>query len=372
MQQGYDDERYAYGNYYKAGHSLEDEPYHDPAAGRLRPLQLGGYSKKGGESAGLTIPAVYANDDDMDDEGLLSPRRISQQMDAFGAMCSAGAGWGAALMHALQGHKMTEEQAALCIQSHWRRHEAVVNNIAKGLAAEHIQRVFREHRWMRDDLAIEQQAAMGGDRERSSRGFIEFDAATRINMAWRGHLARARARMLRHEKSKGASGVIRRSLSFSKRSGVRKPPALTSEASPSTPGALWAATANKVRRSLSFDRKGSSSSSKAGAGGEPAPYYVGATRRTFVLERGPHGLGLELDSTNTIVHIKPGGRAEMQGLVSVGDTILTIDGKSCLGYLMQNVMVPGCATSPSILPLCGVRTDAAAVKLSPRLTCTFP
>jgi C-terminal processing protease CtpA/Prc len=60
-----------------------------------------------------------------------------------------------------------------------------------------------------------------------------------------------------------------------------------------------------------------------------------------VLERGQQGLGLELDSTNTIVHIKPGGRAEQQGLVRVEDVILSVDGRSCAGKLMQEVMVPG-------------------------------
>jgi predicted dehydrogenase len=68
---------------------------------------------------------------------------------------------------------------------------------------------------------------------------------------------------------------------------------------------------------------------------------VSATRRTFALECGQQGLGLELDSTNTIVHIKPGGRAEQQGLVRVEDVILSVDGRSCAGKLMQEVMVPG-------------------------------
>ncbi|KOO32856.1 hypothetical protein Ctob_010580 [Chrysochromulina tobinii] len=66
-----------------------------------------------------------------------------------------------------------------------------------------------------------------------------------------------------------------------------------------------------------------------------------ATRRTFVLERGPQGLGLELDSTNTIITVKPGGRAEQQALVQLDDIILSVDGKSLAGKLMQEVMVPG-------------------------------
>ena len=36
-----------------------------------------------------------------------------------------------------------------------------------------------------------------------------------------------------------------------------------------------------------------------------------------------------------------GGRAEHQGLLALGDTILTIDGRSCAGALMQDVMVRG-------------------------------
>jgi hypothetical protein len=82
----------------------------------------------------LSIPAVNSDKENFDD-GLLSPRRLAQGLNAFGAMRNAGANWGAALVHAIQGHKMTEEQAALCIQSHWRKHEAVVDNVARVLAA---------------------------------------------------------------------------------------------------------------------------------------------------------------------------------------------------------------------------------------------
>ena len=98
-----------------------------------------------------------------------------------------------------------------------------------------------------------------------------------------------------------------------------------------------------VKRSLSFDRKKSGSvvdGGKPAFGHEPPTAGI-AVRRTFVLERGEAGLGLELDGVNTVVNIKPGGRAERQGLMMVGDTVLTIDGKSCAGTLMQKVMVPG-------------------------------
>ena len=54
------------------------------------------------------IPIVHSNKENVEDDGLMSPRRLMDQASAFSSMCSAGAGWGSALVHALQGHKMTE------------------------------------------------------------------------------------------------------------------------------------------------------------------------------------------------------------------------------------------------------------------------
>ena len=71
----------------------------------------------------LAIPKIN-RDNLSEDDGLLSPRRISQQMGAFGSMLESGAGWGSAMIAALQGHQMTEEQAAICLQSHARRKSA--------------------------------------------------------------------------------------------------------------------------------------------------------------------------------------------------------------------------------------------------------
>ena len=111
------------------------------------------------------------------------------------------------------------------------------------------------------------------------------------------------------------------------------------DASLTTPrggGGNGASLAKRVRRSLSFDKK-----AQASGGSSSQVTALSCTRRTFVLERGPQGLGLELDATNTVVTVKAGGRAERQGLLCLGDTILTIDGKSCSGVLMQDVLVPG-------------------------------
>ena len=280
------------------------------------------------------------------EEGLLSPRRFSEQVGAFGEMCNAGAGWGSALVAALQGHKMTEEQAALCLQSHWRRHEAAVSLVARDMAAAHIQQRYREQQYYREGAIAAMQAAMHGDRHQRDIRMQEAWAATRINAAWRGHLSRVHTQKLRGAPRKS----LRKSFSFSHK---KKPRAAAAPAAsgpqvddwwgnqlpPAAANAKGSTTlAKRVRRSLSFDRKSSSSSSSSSATNSQS---LSCTRRTFVLERGPQGLGLELDATNTVVTIKLGGRAEHQGLLQLGDTILTIDGRSCAHALMQDVMVHG-------------------------------
>lgn len=312
-------------------------------------------------TAGPRIPKIERSGSaEEEEDGLISPRRIGEQIGAFSAMASAGADWGAALVSALQGHKMTEEQAAICLQSHWRRHEAVVSRIARGLAAEHIQAMWREQQGRREYEYDERQRRM---QLRAQRNSVQHRASTRISSAYRGHLSRAFARELR--KSKGSrGGAVLRSFSFSSKKRSKKAPEVPKKelnlstatpvasaaagapddgyGTPSTPrgggGAASAASglAKRVRRSLSFDKK-----SQGGGGSSSQVVSLACTRRTFVLERGPNGLGLELDATNTVVTIKPGGRAERQGLLCLGDTVLSIDGKSCAGRLMQDIMVPG-------------------------------
>lgn len=44
----------------------------------------------------------------------------------------------------------------------------------------------------------------------------------------------------------------------------------------------------------------------------------------ILLYRGPAGLGLELDATNTVVNMVPGGAAEVQGYFREGDTIASV------------------------------------------------
>lgn len=176
-----------------------------------------------------------------------------------------------------------------------------------------------------------------------------------INACWRGHLSRRYVRNLRKEKE-GRLGSLRRSFSFSKKK--KKPTAGSppgSSATPSkrsagntppgraanTPAERSQSLAKRVRRSLSFDLKKRRSIGDDDVEMGEAKVNVGVQRRQFVLERGPAGLGLLLDKTNTVVGLKEGGKAEEQGLLQEGDTILSIDGRSCAGVLLQDVIPAG-------------------------------
>jgi hypothetical protein len=377
---GSEAQRSAGGYHAAAGHYYEDggdEEYEQPvvssglrasnyglAAVRRRKLDRRAASGQ----PSLDFSRVQKDSVENDDEdGLVSPRRVMQQMGAFNTMVEGGADWGSALVHALQGHKMTEDQAAIVLQSAWRRHEAVVLRVARELAAEHMREAYREKLMQEQQLEEELMA-------RDEEAYMEYDAATKLNAVWRGHLARGHVASLRAERSKS----LRRSFSFGKRRASKATATTPSRASQSYEQGEWgghvaglvtgaalapvlveAATsvssalfsvvhapvsgAQRVRRSMSFDRKGGGGGLFSGGGSSKAAEKVNTscTRRTFVLERGPQGLGIELDATNTVVTIKHGGRAERQGLLAVHDTILTIDGKSCSGLLMQDVMVPG-------------------------------
>jgi hypothetical protein len=93
---------------------------------------------------------------------------------------------------------------------------------------------------------------------------------------------------------------------------------------------------------VSFDRfsKGvksiMSAESKTDA---PAPSPAKSKQLLFILlQRGPNGLGLELDATNTVVNMVPGGAADLQGYFREGDTIASVDGIPLRGRLLQDVM----------------------------------
>ena len=92
--------------------------------------------------------------------------------------------------------------------------------------------------------------------------------------------------------------------------------------------------------------RSSSGGPSSSGGSKPGTEAISCTRRQFVLDRGPNGLGLQLDEMNTVVAIMERSMAEQQGLMCVGDTVLMIDGASLSGKLMQDVMKPGCVAPP--------------------------
>ena len=71
---------------------------------------------------------------------------------------------------------------------------------------------------------------------------------------------------------------------------------------------------------------------------EPAAPAMSKQLLFILLHRGPNGLGLELDATNTVVNMVAGGAAEVQGYFRVGDTIASVDGTPLRGRLLQDVM----------------------------------
>lgn len=158
---------------------------------------------------------------------------------------------------------------------------------------------------------------------------------------WRGHMARALAVKLRWEKQ----GRLKRSFSWSR--GKKGPPKPGSAAKPSKSNGLLSPRGNPtpgkpVKRASSFDRFMRKSSSKDPGGAAPAA--AAQQNQTFskqllfiLLSRGPNGLGLELDATNTVINVVKGGAADAQGYFRVNDTIASVDGIPLRGRLLQVV-----------------------------------
>lgn len=166
-------------------------------------------------------------------------------------------------------------------------------------------------------------------------------AVTLLQAVWRAHLARAVANKLRaQDKSR-----LKRSFSWSKKGKTpTKQKAHTRQTGVAGGRKGDTSTTTRIRRSLSFDRKlmpwGGERSDKGDAKlpDHAKPAQVSKQLLFILLHRGPAGLGLELDATNTVVNIVRGGAAERQGYFMVGDTIASVDGIPLRGRLLQDVM----------------------------------
>jgi len=299
-----------------------------------------------------------------DTPGTFTPRSgrkgcLFDQCEAIFHMQALDADFAEALIACISGHRMTHELAALCIQTYWRRWCARIQYLESRGAAITIQASFRglDNRTIQREraaAAAKLQALMKGrkTRETTDNDLVTFRAAARLQSVWRGHLARGYVEKLQWQ----SKSRLQRTFSWGKK-GKKKP---TEKKDALSKAGLKDRSAKDilagvgvddpkpkpVKRSMSFDRfsrgvksiVSSASSSKEGSD-TPPPTPAKSKQLLFIfLKRGPNGLGLELDQTNTVVKMVPGGAAEEQGYFQEGDTIASVDGIPLRGRLLQDVM----------------------------------
>jgi hypothetical protein len=173
---------------------------------------------------------------------------------------------------------------------------------------------------------------------------LEYLSATHLQAAWRAHLARQFVDKLRYSKMTR----LQRTFSWSKKkkggkAGAKGGGGIKERSAKDILSGADDVPKKTVKRSMSFDRftkgvKSIVSSSKDGADSEPKMPANAKQLLFILLQRGSNGLGLELDATNTVVNMVPGGAAASQGYFREGDTIASVDGIPLRGRLLQDVM----------------------------------
>jgi len=274
------------------------------------------------------------------------------QIDAFAHMQQLGADFIEAAMACLTGHRMTPDLAAMCIASYWRRYTAVANFQESRGAAITLQAVLRgmDARVVaRDRMSAQRnlQAALHGRQHYAEDIYSpQYQAAMRLQAVWRGHLARVFTDKLKWQ----SKSKLQRTFSWgkkgkSKKAGEKKRDGIKERSAKDildSAGVENNKPKNSVRRSMSFDRfsKGVKSIMHDGKNDAPAPATPAKSKQLLfiLLQRGNTGLGLELDATNTVVNLVPGGAADTQGYFREGDTIASVDGIPLRGRLLQDVM----------------------------------
>mmetsp|Transcript_1029 Transcript_1029/g.3261 ORF Transcript_1029/g.3261 Transcript_1029/m.3261 type:complete len:263 (+) Transcript_1029:3312-4100(+) len=210
------------------------------------------------------------------------------------------------------------------------------------------------------------QTATSRQNDKQERAASEQDekfqifCATLLQAQWRGRQMRLRHGLMRRP----APNVVR-AFSWSKssrRSGAAstppvKPPARRQANGEASLGRHPDGSSTKpVKRSSSFDRlasalRGNRTSRASTARGSPGSVTFGSAGAVsaqpqarpellyITLMKGRNrGLGLELDSKNTVSFIVPGGAADMDGQFLISDTIVSVDGVQLNGLLLQEVM----------------------------------
>jgi len=242
----------------------------------------------------------------------------------------------------------------MCIATYWRRYAAIASYQESRGAAITLQAAFRgmddraQQRDRREAAqALQVQESLGSPGSPTTpQETVAFQAVARLQAVWRGHLARTFVDKLRWQ----SKSKLQRTFSWGKKGRSKKKDDKKGKdgikdrsAKEILDGAGVENTKpkNSVRRSMSFDRFRSgvkaiiADPSKA----DPPPSPAKSKQLLFILlQRGPSGLGLELDNTNSVVNLVPGGAADTQGYFREGDTIASVDGIPLRGRLLQDVM----------------------------------
>ena len=269
------------------------------------------------------------------------------QLDAFQHMQALGADFVSALTACLSGKRMTQDLAAQCISTYWKRYAAVVALQESRGATITLQAAVR--RMLASNEYRYQMSLRRAAMVHESSGAELFLAAQKLQAVWRGHLAHAYVAKLKYKKM----SLVKRTFSWSNKSKRPEKKAAGDVIEKKSAKEILAAAGvedspvkKPVKRSMSFDRFSNAvkAVTKIASGGDgeskpdPPTPIVNKQLLFIVLHRGPKGLGLELDATNTVVNMVPGGAAEVQGYFQEGDTIASVDGMPLRGRLLQDVM----------------------------------
>lgn len=238
--------------------------------------------------------------------GLTTPRGVQTQLDAMKNLAKSGNVLDAVSAFAA-GKKMTNTQAAMRIQIAYRRY---------------IEKKSRDTTW----AATNMQSAWKGKQDRDKARVLR--AIVRIQSNWRGNVARVQ---VKYSKKAQQPSKNKRQFSFRKAPKAKiNHPKYEVKASE---------VAKPIKRSNSFSM---GSRNKATPNASPSQGASGnsdnnAKTLVFVfLQKGPQGLGMELDACNTVLKVIPGGPVAKEGKIMVGDVIASVDGRPLPGLLLQD------------------------------------
>lgn len=219
------------------------------------------------------------------------------------------------------GKRSQYELSIIAIQAHWRRHVAFQHYRRQRLAAKQLE-----------DAARRKAAKHTARAELRKR----THAIISIQAAFRGWQAR---RLYSKLRSRG-----RRRFSFRR----PKKPAPQADSTAAADDMAGARPRGLMSR-LSFERRQGKRASTRQVRDAPMETDAGAAdaiekhkEQAYVLSvmiaKNNRGLGLELDHSNTVRQMVAGGAAALQGILSVGDKLISVDGVTLGTELLCDVI----------------------------------